>query len=40
MNGSLTNTTIPGQSEPRSNGNELVLHICQSPWTKISPDAI
>ena len=30
INGTLTGTTTPGQSEPESNGNEGVLHIPQT----------
>ena len=29
--GTLKGTTAPGQSEPESNGNELVLYFLQSP---------
>ena len=30
IDGTLTGTTTPGQSEPESNGNEGLLHIPQS----------
>ena len=33
----LTGTITQGQSEPRSNGNEKVLHIPQVSWTGASP---
>ena len=31
-----TDTTTPGQSVPRSNGNEGILHISQSSWSGAS----
>ena len=37
INGILTGATTPGQSEPKSNGNESVLHITQSFRTEASP---
>ena len=37
----LASTTTPGYSGPRSNGNEVVLHIPQSSRTGVSPsDAV
>ena len=36
MDGLLTGTTAPGQSEPRNNSNEMVLHISQSSRTPAS----
>ena len=33
IDGTLTfTTTVLGQSEPESNGDEVVLHIPQNPW--------
>ena len=37
MDGTLSGTTTPGQSEPMSNSNERVLHIPQSSRTGTSP---
>ena len=37
IDGTLTNTTTPGQSGPGINGNEGVLQISQSSKTKVSP---
>ena len=36
MDGTLTGTTIQGQSEPGSNGNEGVRHTLQSSRTRYS----
>ena len=36
MDGTLAGTTTSGQSGPRSNGSEGVLHIPQSPKTEDS----
>ena len=37
IDGTLTDATIAGQSGPGSNGNEGVLRIPQSSWTRASP---
>ena len=37
VNGNLTVTTIQGYSEPRSNGNERLIHIPQISWTGALP---
>ena len=36
LNGTVTASTTPGQSEPWSNGNEMVLHITQRSRTGYS----
>ena len=41
MHGTLTGTTTPGQSGPRSHDNEGVLHIPQSSRTRaLTSDAV